>query len=242
VVDGEWRGPVRDQAHPAQLISREERFAGHVWSVARDDVRLPGGAIVSRDLVVHPGAVGVAALDERDRLLLIRQYRYPVGGFLLELPAGLRDVPGEPPLVTAQRELAEEAGIQASDWHVLVDFFNSPGGSTEEFRCYLARGITRLPEGRTRTGEAEEADLPQVWVDLDAAVDAVLAGDVRNPTTVMGVLAAAAARDRGWRSLRSPDQPMWQEMGEISEEIVQATLEFHPGARVVPRGTMAFVS
>jgi ADP-ribose pyrophosphatase len=209
VTDGEWRGPLRDQAQPSETLSRTEHFTGHVWSVARDEVRLPGGAEAVRDVVIHPGAVGVAALDERDRILLIRQYRHPVGGYLLELPAGLRDVPGEHPLRTAQRELAEEAGIEARDWGVLLDFFNSPGGSTEAFRCYLARGLSRLPGGRAHTGEAEEADLPQVWVDLDVAVDSVLAGDLHNPTTVAGVLAAAAARDRGWQTLRPGDEPMW---------------------------------
>lgn len=184
-------------------------FRGRVWSVASDEVRLPGGDVVVRDVVVHPGAVGVAAIDEKERILLIRQFRHPVGGYLLELPAGLRDVPGEEPLETARRELEEEAGIRAREWHVLVDFFNSPGGSSEAFRCFLARGLTRLPGGRPRTGEAEEADLPQAWVPLDDAVEAVLAGHMHNPTTVVGVLAAAAARDRDWRTLRPAHEDMW---------------------------------
>lgn len=206
----EWAGPLRDEAQDAQLLSRVEHFRGRVWSVARDEVRLPGGAVVIRDVVVHPGAVGVAAIDDDERILLIRQFRHPVGAYLLELPAGLRDVPDEPPVETAKRELAEEAGITASRWDVLVDFYNSPGGSTEAFRCYLARGLSRLPDGRPHTGEAEEADLPQAWVPLDDAVDAVLAGALHNPTTVTGVMAAAAARDRGWRTLRPAEEGMWQ--------------------------------
>jgi 8-oxo-dGTP pyrophosphatase MutT (NUDIX family) len=208
--DGVWAGPLRDEAHPDELLSRVERFRGQVWSVVSDEVRLPGDAVAVRDVVVHPGAVGVVALDEDDRILLIRQYRHPVGGYLLELPAGLRDVPGEPPLRTAMRELEEEAGFTAREWHVLVDFFNTPGGSTEAFRCYLARGLAMLPGGRAHTGEAEEADLPQAWVELDAAVTAVLDGDLHNPATVTGVLAAAAARARGWTSLRPADEPMWE--------------------------------
>ncbi|MEY3734042.1 MAG: ADP-ribose diphosphatase [Actinomycetota bacterium] len=216
MTDGEWRGPLRDEAHPDEVLTRTEHFTGRVWSVVSDEVRLPGGAVAVRDVVLHPGAVGVAAIDERDRILLIRQYRHPVGGYLLELPAGLRDVAGEHPLRTAQRELAEEAGIEARDWNVLLDFYNSPGGSTEAFRCYLARGLSALPGGRAHTGEAEEADLPQVWVDLDRAVDAVLAGDLHNPTTVAGVLAAAAARDRGWRTLRPGGDPMWGLAGRDS--------------------------
>jgi ADP-ribose pyrophosphatase len=211
VAHGEiWSGPLRDSAQPAQIVAREERFIGRVWDAVTDEVRLPGGDIAVRDVVVHPGAVGVLALDDDDRVLMIRQFRHPAGGYLLELPAGLRDVPGEPPLETAQRELAEEAGVTAREWFVLVDFFNSPGGSTEAFRCFLARGVEALPGGRPHTGEAEEADLPQAWVPLDVAVDAVLAGDLHNPTTVAGVLAAAAARDRGWRTLRPADGPMWE--------------------------------
>lgn len=210
MADGEWVGPLRDEACPGELLSRVEGFRGHVWSVVTDEVRIPDGARAVRDVVVHPGAVGVAALDERDRILLIRQFRHPVGGYLLELPAGLRDVPGEHPLSTAQRELAEEAGIEARRWDVLVDFYNSPGGSTEAFRCYLARDLAYLPDGRTQTGEAEEADLPQVWIALDDAVEAVLAGHLHNPTTVSGILAVSAARDRGWRSLRPADEPMWE--------------------------------
>lgn len=210
MTDGEWLGPLRDTSDPARTLSRTDHFVGRIWSVASDEVLLPGGHVAVRDIVVHPGAVGVAALDDDGRILLIRQFRHPVGGYLLELPAGLRDVPGEHPLRTAQRELAEEAGLEAAQWDVLVDFFNSPGGSTEAFRCYLARDITPIPGGRPHTGEAEEADLPQVWVGLDTAVDAVLAGDLHNPTTVAGVLAAAAARDRGWQTLRPGDSPMWE--------------------------------
>jgi 8-oxo-dGDP phosphatase len=209
VADGEWTGPLRDEAHHAELLARTPHFRGRVWSVASDEVRLPNGAVVTRDVVVHPGAVGVAAIDDRDRILLIRQFRHPVGGYLLELPAGLRDVEGEPPLETARRELAEEAGITATEWHVLVDFFNSPGGSTEAFRCFLARGLSSVPGGRPHTGEAEEADLPQVWVDLDVAIQTVLEGNLHNPTTVVGVLAAGASRDRGWRTLRPAEGPMW---------------------------------
>jgi 8-oxo-dGDP phosphatase len=160
-----------------------------------------------RDIVVHPGAVGVLALDDSDRVLLIRQYRHPVGGFLFEPPAGLLDHAGEEPLLAAQRELLEEGGYLASDWSVLVDFANTPGGSSEAFRCFLARGITAADGDRPQTGEAEEIDLPQVWVPLDEAKELVLAGHLQNPTTVVGVLAACVARDSGWTSLREPDCP-----------------------------------
>ena len=198
-----------DVADPAELIERTTRYAGHVWSVRSVTARLPSGARVERDVVDHPGAVGVVALDEQDRVLLIRQYRLPVDGYLFELPAGLRDVDGEPPMLTAQRELVEEAGYVAGQWSVLVDFFNSPGGSTEAFRCYLARDLTEVDGGRTATGEAEEAHLPRVWLPLEEAVGLVLSGALHNPTTVAGVLAAEAARSRGWATLRDASSPMW---------------------------------
>lgn len=207
--DESWTGPVADAGQPAAVAGSTERFRGHVWSVRTDAVLLPGGHRVERDLVVHPGAVGVAVLDDTDRILLIRQYRHPVGGYLFELPAGLCDVDGEEPLATAQRELAEEAGLRAGRWWTLADFFNSPGGSSEAFRCFLARDIEEIPGGRPRTGEAEEATLPRAWLPLADAVTAVLAGRLHNPTTVVGVLAAAAARERGWVDLRPAEGPMW---------------------------------
>jgi len=207
--DETWRGAIRDTADPAELLESLPRFRGAVWSVRTDRARLPHGPVVERDLVDHPGAVGIVALDAADRVLLIRQYRQPVGAFLLELPAGLRDKHGEAPWVTARRELEEETGYRARDWAVLLDFFNSPGGSNEAFRCYLARELEEVPGGRVATGEAEEQHLPRAWIPLDDAVAHVLAGDLHNPTTVTGILAAAAARDRGWRTLRPADEPMW---------------------------------
>ena len=122
---------------------------------------------------------GVLALDDDDRVLLIRQYRHPVGWYLFEPPAGLLDKPGEDPLLAAQRELAEEAGYQAEEWFVLVDFLNSPGGSSETFPLLPGAGLSPIDGGRLFTGEAEETDLPRAWVPLDAARDAVLADTCR---------------------------------------------------------------
>ena len=209
VADEHWHGPVRDVRDPSELLDRSVRYEGRVWRVVTDTIRLPDGTVVERDIVDHPGAVGVVALDADDHVLLIRQYRQPVGGFLFELPAGLRDVDGEHPLATAERELLEESGYRADEWHVLIDFFNSPGGSTEAFRCYLARNLSEVAGGRPATGEAEEAHLPRIWMPLDDAVDLALRGDLHNPTTVAGVLAAAAARDRGWSTLRPAGDDMW---------------------------------
>jgi ADP-ribose pyrophosphatase len=166
--------------------------------VRTDTVDLGDGQTVVRDLIEHPGAVGIIAMDEQERVLLVRQYRHPVRSTLWEPPAGLMDVDGEDPLLTAQRELFEEAHLQATDWRVLVDYFNSPGGTSEVFRCYLARGV-RAYDGDRHAGTGEERDMPYVWVPLDEAVTMALDGRLHNPTAVSGVLAAHAARDAGVR-------------------------------------------
>ena len=205
-ADERWTGPVADADTDAEVSARTLRFHGRVWDVRTDTVEI-GGSVVDRDYVVHTGAVGVIALDDDDRVLLIRQYRHPVARSLFEPPAGLLDVVGEDPLATAQRELDEEAGYRAVTWHVVVDFLMSPGGSTETFRTYLARDLSALEGGRARTGEAEEANLPQAWVPLDQARDLVLSGAIQNPAAVAGVLAAWVARQEGWRTLRPADSP-----------------------------------
>ncbi len=199
-----WEGEVRDTVEPRAILSSTPGFSGRIWSVRRDLVQV-GSQQVERDILLHLGAVAVVALDELDRVLLIRQYRHPVGMSLFETPAGLLDVPGEDPWHTAQRELAEEAGYRASTWHVLVDMMNSPGGSSEAIRVYLARDLVEIPGGREHTGEAEEDHLPRVWVPLAEARDLVLGGTLQNPTTVCGVLAAWAHRELDWHQLRPAD-------------------------------------
>jgi ADP-ribose pyrophosphatase len=210
----EWDGPVVDEAEPRAVTRSVTRFSGRVWSVRTDAVDLGDGVTVERDLIEHPGAVGVIALDADERVLLVRQYRHPVRSLLWEAPAGLLDVSGEDPLAAAQRELYEEGHVRAEDWRVLVDFFNSPGGSDEAFRCYLARGLRPVEDHERHAGEDEERDMPVAWLPLDDAVDEVLAGQLHNPTTVSGVLAAHAARARGWRGLRALDAP-WPERDRI---------------------------
>jgi ADP-ribose pyrophosphatase len=203
----DWDGPVVDEPAELPVRSSERVFDGMVWDVRRDEVELADGQTVTREIVDHTGAVGVIALDEDERVLLVRQYRHPVRAYLWEAPAGLLDVDGEDPLHAAQRELAEEAGYRAADWHVLVDFYNSPGGTTESFRCYLARGLTPVAEDEREQGHGEERDMPTRWVPLDEAVEKVLSGQLHNPSAVSGVLAAAASRAAGWSTLRPGDAP-----------------------------------
>lgn len=200
----EWTGSVADSGEPLPTLGRVEQFRGRVWSVVSDDVDF-GASVARRDVIVHPGAVAIIALDSSDRVLLIRQYRHPVGRWLFEPPAGLLDVPDEPPWITAARELAEEAGFEAADWSVLLDIYLSPGGTSEGIRIYLARDLTPLPDGRPHTGEAEEAHLPRAWVSLDEARDLVLGGEIGSPSAAAGILAAWVSRAGGWSSLRPVD-------------------------------------
>lgn len=201
---------LRDELVDLPVWSRTLVHRGLVWDVRRDELELDHGQPVTREVQVHTGAVGVIALDEQERVLLQRQYRHPVRSYLWEPPAGLLDVRGEDPLVTAKRELAEETHLTARTWYVLLDYYNSPGGSTESFRCYLARDLAPVPEGERHEREHEEKDMPSVWVDLGEARELVLAGRLHNPTAVSGILAAAAARDAGWTTLRPADSP-WPE-------------------------------
>lgn len=202
-------GPVRDEPLSWPVASSEKRFEGRVVAVRSDTVRSPvDGSEFVRDVVVHPGAVAVVAVDDRGRVLVVRQFRHPVRLRPVELPAGLRDVAGEPPHESAARELYEEGHVRAAEWRVLADLLTSPGMTDEAIRVFLARGIETLPDGDRFAGEHEEADLGVDWVPLDDLVAAVLAGDVQNATLCAGVLAAKAARDgAGYDALRPVDAP-----------------------------------
>lgn len=203
-----WDGPVADAGDPLPSAGRTVPFEGRIWSVISEDVDF-GDTTARRDVLIHPGAVAVIALDDADRVLLIRQYRHPVGRYLFEPPAGLMDTLDESGWQTAQRELAEEAGYDARAWHVLLDVYLSPGGMSEAIRIFLARDLHERPDGRVLTGEAEEAHLPRVWVDLEEAVNLVLSGRIGSPSAVAGILAVHAARQRGWTTLRPADAP-WE--------------------------------
>lgn len=204
LVDG---AELSDAPAQRRLAGSEVVFAGHVWDVVSETVELTDGSPVVRDVQRHPGAVTILALDDDENVLFIKQYRHPVRRELWELPAGLLDVAGEAPLLAAQRELAEEADLVASDWAVLVDWFNSPGGSSEANRVYLARGLSAVAPADRHVREDEEKDLVPVRVPLAQAVDAVLSGRFANPGSVIGVLALQAARASGLGALRPADAP-----------------------------------
>ena len=200
-----------------ELVSSERVWSGPIFAVDADHVRLgPGQEPVARQVVVHHDAVAVVALragedssqgDGAPEILMVRQYRHPVRASLWEIPAGLLDVPGEQPAVAAARELAEETDYTAATWNTLAEFYASPGFTTEGARIFLAQDLSLLPEERRTPREAEEAEFVPTWVRLDEAIDAVMDGRLHNPSTVLGVLATAQARARGWAELRPADAP-----------------------------------
>jgi ADP-ribose pyrophosphatase len=203
--------PLRDLLSPRPVLDSVVSFAGRVWDVRSEHVDLGEAGVVVRDFVDHSGAVAVLALDEEDRVVLVQQYRHPVGAFEWELPAGLQDVADEAPHLTAARELAEEADLVAGEWHLLLDHYASPGGSSEALRVYLARDLAEVPAGERHERDGEELGMPVRRVPLDELVEAVLAGDVHNGTLMIAALTAALLRDRGWAGLRPVDEP-WPTM------------------------------
>ena len=183
--------PLVDEPHRFPVSQEIEQFSGAKWSVWSETVDIDGEVVV-RDVLRHPGAVAVAAVDDDGRILLIRQYRHPVAAYLWEVPAGLLDKPDEDRLECARRELAEEAGVSAESWSPLLDLALSPGGTSERIMVFLATGLTVDPDSRPRTGEAEEHDLPQAWIAIPEAVDLCLDGSIANATAVAAILALAA--------------------------------------------------
>jgi ADP-ribose pyrophosphatase len=188
-------------------VASRTSFAGAVWSVRTDTVDLAPGVRVERDVVDHPGAVAVVALDDEGQVILVEQYRHPVQARLWELPAGLLDLAGEPMHRTAARELAEEAGVAAARWWTLLDLYLSPGGSSERMRIFLADQLSPAPAPPGFVAAHEEADLAVRRVPLAQVVTAIHAGSVHNAVLVAGVLAAQAAADDP--SLLRPADAPW---------------------------------
>jgi ADP-ribose pyrophosphatase len=199
IRDGASRG---GQSHDYRVLARVRHFDGGMFSVYTDEVVMPGGRVAARDYMRHVGAVGVVALDDRGRVVLIQQYRHPLGVAIWELPAGLVDVPGEDLAAAARRELAEEVDLTAARLDLLLDLH-----TTEMIRIFLARDLAEVPAPGRHARHDEEADLRVVRLDLDEAVSMVLAGTITNAACVAGVLATARARDREWTPLRPADAP-----------------------------------
>jgi ADP-ribose pyrophosphatase len=190
-----------------ETLSRTERYAGPIFTVYTDQVTMSGGGTAARDITENKGAVGVVAIDDIGRVVLIKQYRHPVHRKLWELPAGLRDVGGEQMVVTAARELAEETDLRAGRFDLLIDLHTSPGFSNEMIRLFLARDLSPVPDDDRFARTDEEADIEIAWFDLDEAVAMVMRGEITNAASAGGLLSAARARDDGWATLRPADTP-----------------------------------
>jgi len=191
---------MRDRTFQGHRVrARDTVYVGNVFSFVSDEISLDGDdAVLRREYIDHPGAVAIVPLRDSEtgpEVLMLSQYRHPVGAVLWEIPAGLLDKEGEDPLVAAQRELAEEAGLEAKTWHVLVDLFSSPGCLSESLRVFLAEDLTASDLAYERT--EEEAGMKHEWVRLADAVELIHSGKIHNATAIAGLLAAASVRAGG---------------------------------------------
>jgi ADP-ribose pyrophosphatase len=185
-----------------EVVRSRLEYDGALVKVRVDTVVQPDGSRAEREVVEHVGSVAIVAIDDQQRVLLIRRYRHPARHYLWELPAGLCDKPGEPPLGAAQRELAEEAQLRAAAWRTLADLRPSPGISTEICRVYQAEQLHAEEQAAARPDE--ESELRSRWVPLPQAVSEVLTGRITNGLAVAGLLAAADAAP-AW--IRPADAP-----------------------------------
>jgi 8-oxo-dGTP pyrophosphatase MutT (NUDIX family) len=168
------------------LYDRKKIYDGRVIQVSVDTVDLPNGVRLPLEIVRHPGGAAAVAIDAENRVCLLRQFRHAAGGYIHELPAGKLE-PDEPPDITVQRELAEEAALSASRWESLGAYFSSPGVFTEVIHLYLATGLAPAM-GAPETGEVFQVE----WWPLDRAVEKALNGELTDAKTIIGILRAAA--------------------------------------------------
>ncbi len=190
-LPGRVTGHVEATSGSWPLAHREVGFENPYLTLTVDTIVGADGAEHPR-VVVHPrGAVGVVAMDEERRILLVEQYRHPMGRRMLEIPAGLRDVEGESAEQAAARELAEEADVVADTWREFLTIAPTVGYSTETITVFLATDLRSVAEADRTEREAEEADMTQWWVDLDDAVAAVLDGRIVDAKTAVAILAVA---------------------------------------------------
>lgn len=183
-------GPAHpdDSGPPFRVASEQPVWQGRRITVAVAEVAGPDDARFDREIVHHPGAVGVLPLHDDGSVTLVRQYRAALDRELWEIPAGLRDVDGEPPAETARRELVEEAGLAASHVEHLVTFHNSPGFCDEAVLVYLATGLRTVPDNRQGI---EERHMTLARIPLDEAVAMVRDGRITDAKTVIGLLVVA---------------------------------------------------
>ncbi|MBT1192667.1 NUDIX domain-containing protein [Rhodococcoides kroppenstedtii] len=201
------------ERHEFEVLGSELEYQGAILALRRDRVAMPGGRTAEREVIEHHGAVAVVAIDDEDRIVLIEQYRHPLGRRLLELPAGLLDEPGEDPVDAVGRELTEETGLAAESFSVLVDVAASPGFTDETVRIFLAEGLSEVDRPEARD---EEADIELVRLSVEDALARVLSGEIVNASAVAGILAVAAVRSRSV-PMRPADAP-WRDRPTAFEQ------------------------
>ena len=165
-----------------KTLSRRYIFEGRILKLREDTAQLPNDAVVTREVVEHPGGVCVVALTAKEELLFVRQFRYPYGKVLAELPAGKRD-PGEEPLATGKRELQEETGFTAKNYRFLGELYPSPGYFNEIIFLYLA---TDLVAGETHPDADEFLEAERI--PLKTAVEMVMNGELPDAKTQAAIL------------------------------------------------------
>lgn len=180
------------------VSGRKRLLTGPVITVDELEVTAPDATTHQRQVVGHPGAVSVVPLTDHDTVVMIRQYRAALDAELLEIPAGKRDLAGEPPERTAARELAEEVGLAADELVRLAEFHNSPGFSNEHSIVYLARGLHDVPHERQGV---EEVHLEVVEVPFDDVVARIASGEIRDAKSIIGLLMARQHLGRRERPL-----------------------------------------
>lgn len=174
-----------------ETVDSRRVYEGHFSTVRVDTVRFPDGQTAEREIVEHPNAVAVVAVDDDGVVLLLRQYRHAVRGHVLEIPAGKLDVAGEPPLDAVQRELEEETGYTATHFEQLVHFHNSSGWTDEATTVFLATGLSESGGPDGFEARHEEADMELVRMPLEEALALADGGEISDAKTLVGILLAA---------------------------------------------------
>jgi ADP-ribose pyrophosphatase len=192
--DDPTRDPLAERVVDSQVVHRGKYMVFHVDTIERSD-----GSRGQRDLVRHPGAVAILAVDPEDRVLMVRQWRVAAGRGMLEIPAGTLDVHDgvtEDPFVAAKRELEEETGHRAGTWRKLAQFWTAPGFASELMHLYLATDLTPVSDD-TRLAPDEDEELELRHLPVDEALALVETGGIADAKTILGVFWLDRLRSAG---------------------------------------------
>ena len=185
--------------------NRDVEYVGKIWAIVKETFNL-GSNELTRDYMQHMGAVAILAVNEKDEVLTIHQYRHPVSSNLLEIPAGLLDFPDEAAIDAAKRELLEETGYEAKEWFTLADFCTSPGSSSEAVRIFLAKELQFVGFDKSRL-QGEEIELEPQWLPLDSLIKAISTGQLNSPTASLAISSYCTLREENLRPANA-DWPM----------------------------------